>query len=116
MAAQSTRALDKTSEELPPQCGVPQGTVLGPLLFLIMVNEDKDPYSKSFKYVDDKTLAFAHKPREVAPIQQSLDIATEWTSANNMQINAKKCAVINFRFNKIVQTEIPYKINNAKLE
>ena len=81
-----------------------------------MVKEDNDPYSKSFKYVDDKTLAFSHKPCEIPPIQQALDIANEWTSANNMQINGKKCAVINFKFNKIEQAEIPYKINNEKLD
>lgn len=30
-----------------------QGTVLGPLLFLIMVNEDNIPHAKVYKYVDD---------------------------------------------------------------
>lgn len=55
-----TRTNNKTSDEIILHCGVRQGTSLGPLLFLILVNENNISYAKIYKHVDIKTLACAH--------------------------------------------------------
>ena len=112
----ATRARGQVSSELPLHCGVPQGTVLGPLLFIIMVNENWDPTSRIYKYVDDTTIAVAYKPGETPPIQDILNQVNEWTKRNNMKINARKCAVINYKFNQKANTMPPVKIDGSQLK
>ena len=111
----ATRAKGQVSDELPLHCGVPQGTVLGPLLFIIMVNEDWDPTSRIYKYVDDSTIAVAYKPGHIPPIQEILQRVNEWTKVNNMKINPKKCAVLNYKFNKKPVTLPPLNIEETQL-
>ncbi|XP_078597693.1 uncharacterized protein LOC144873871 [Branchiostoma floridae x Branchiostoma japonicum] len=80
-------------------CGVPQGTKLGPLIFLVLVN-DAVPADQStadtFKYVDDLSLL---EPRHVlsAPtIQDDIDGLARWTDDNHMALNPPKCKVLLF--------------------
>ena len=111
----ATRARGQVSSELPLHCGVPQGTVLGPLLFVIMVNEDWDPANRIYKYVDDTTIVFSYKPGDTPPIQETLLRVSEWTKVNNMQINPKKCAVLNYKFNMKPLTLPPLSIDDTRL-
>ena len=111
----TTRAGGQVSSELPLHCGVPQGTVLGPLLFIIMVNEFWDPTCQIYKYVDDTTIAVAYKPGDTPPIQEILQRVSEWTNLNNMKINPKKCAVLNFKFNNKPVTLPPLTIESSQL-
>ena len=111
----ATRTWGQVSSDLPLHCGVPQGTVLGPLLFIIMVNENWDPTSRIYKYVDDTTIAVAYKPGDTPPIQEILQRASEWTKANNMKINPKKCAVLNYKFNKKPVSLPPVSIEGKQL-
>ena len=112
----ATRTRGQTSTELPLLCGVPQGTVLGPLLFIIMVNENWDPTSRIYKYVDDTTIAVAYKPGNTPPIQQILQRVSEWTKANNMKINPNKCAVLSYKFNEKPVTLPPLSIDGSQLK
>ena len=59
---QKTRFNGADSEIVTLTCGVPQGTVLGPFLFSVMVDDDiqDQDHVQTFKYVDDKTLAVSH--------------------------------------------------------
>ena len=81
------------SEDHPVISGVPQGTVLGPLLFIIMIadiNRDVDS-SKLISFADDTRVY-----RQIADIeecellQQDLNSVYKWASDNNMFFNAKK--------------------------
>ena len=81
------------SEDHPVISGVPQSTVLGPLLFIIMtadINRDVDS-SKLISFADDTRVY-----RQIADIgdceslQQDLNSVYKWASVNNMFFNAKK--------------------------
>ena len=76
-------------------CGVPQGSLLGPLLFLLYTNDmpDKVRYCKLALYADDTCLFFSNKDPNLIyeRINYDLEIISEWLNANKLVINAKKC-------------------------
>ncbi len=81
------------SRWLPTSAGVPQGIELGPILFLIMIDDLKivSLRSSNWKYVDDVTIYEIVPSREVSILQNELNAIGDWTSTNNMKLNAKKC-------------------------
>ena len=72
-----------------PNGGVPQGTLSGPKYFLLYIN-DLETHVPLYKYVDDSTLFEICNINEISEIQESIDIAADWTSENCMKINSKK--------------------------
>ena len=70
------------SELLPIQCGVPQGSILGPLLFTIYVN-DMCNVSKLVKFIlfaDDTNIFHSHSklPDLVSELNTELDKMYKW--------------------------------------
>ena len=86
-------------KELNP-CGVPQGSVLGPLLFLIYINDIHQSSDKLnfFLFADDTTLLFAHKNLKVLEqvINSELTKVSEWLIANKLSLNIKKSNYVIF--------------------
>ncbi len=88
--------------------GVLQGTKLGPLLFLIMVNDLKVS-DGSVKFVDDTTLweiiTSAQSSASVLPAQ--ISECSSWVAKNNMKLNPTKTKVIRVCFSTCDTATLP---------
>ena len=80
--------------------GVPQGTKLGPWLFILMINDLRPSRSDSWKYVDDTTLAEVVPKGGQSGIQAAVDAVEQWSTANKLQFNANKCKELVIDFKK----------------
>ena len=97
----NTKIKGIVSEFLPISCGVPQGTVGGPKLFVILINGIKCNLVDNYKFVDDKTLSLSYRGIDPSStLQKALDIEAVETIRDKMIINELKCNIINFNFSE----------------
>ena len=92
--------------------GIPQGTVLGPILFIIMI-DDLDCnliHSLASKYADDtRVTASISKPEDAIQFQNELDNKVyPWAPANKMSLNGDKFEHLHVG-NNLNQTKSSYK-------
>ena len=86
----------ETSEPIHVVSGVPQGSVLGPLLFIIYIDSINDTElsvnSKTSQYADDMILT---KPirstADFAELQADIDSLNTWVTDNHLTFNSSKC-------------------------
>jgi hypothetical protein len=84
---------DATSQWTKVTSGVPQGSVLGPLLFLLYINDMPDKIKNVIKmYADDSKLI--SNGVHTCEMQNDLNEITQWTQDWLMQLNANKCKVM----------------------
>ncbi|XP_035686639.1 uncharacterized protein LOC118422899 [Branchiostoma floridae] len=82
-------------------CGVPQGTKLGPLLLLALVNDalpSHETSSDGFKYVDYMSVSESRHVSATPRIQDDINGPARWTDTNFMALNPSKCMVMVFCF------------------
>ena len=91
---QRVKCNGKVSDWLPLRCGVPQGSLLGPLFLNIFVNDvNYSAGSSSLRlYADDTTQYIAHEsPCTLeSTLNQDIERLTLWFTANYLQVNATK--------------------------
>ena len=95
---QQTLANGLLSKPQQLKCGVPQGSILGPLLFLVYIN-DLDQlkfHAKISLYADDTVLYISGaSPQDlIQKLQEDLNKVENWCKRNHLTINAKKTKVV----------------------
>ncbi len=101
-------------------CGVPQGSILGPLLFIIYINDMHVAMKSSIihHFADDTNLLFSSKcPDEITKVlNKELKLLYEWLCANRLSLNVSKTEFIVFRPpRKTLTKRIVLKLNGIKI-
>ena len=89
-------------------CGVPQGSILGPLLFLIYINDLPETCMNSnmVLFADDTAIVTSKSCRNVTKdVELDLESMNQWFSVNKMTVNVSKCTILPFG-KTITATEI----------
>ena len=97
---QRTFANNCMSESAVIKCGVPQGSILGPTLFLLHVNDISDAVEQcqTLMYADDTVLYYSHHDIDLLTqaVQSDLNQLSSWCQKNQLTINSKKTKVMYF--------------------
>ena len=96
---------------------VPQGTVTGPLQFLIYINDlPSKLYNKARLFANDCVVYASGKTTaELSTLQADLKTLEEWQNTWAMEFNASKCYIMKFTNNKH-PPDIDYKFCNQQLK
>ena len=112
----------ESSLDTPVLSGVPQGSVLGPLLFLVYIDDVSDVLlsdgSTLNLYADDMLL---YKPvksiEDIHHLQMDIDCISEWVSCNKLTLNPTKCkTMVISRKRNSVQPYAQFVLNGRPLE
>ena len=97
--------------------GVPQGTKLGPLFFLIMVN-DLRCNAPLYKYVDDCAVTEIIKSFDLqsSSLQREIDYINQWSVKNNMKLNVTKTKEFNISLSSVPHSFPALSIDNQHLD
>ena len=115
--SQQVQVEGKQSEKLPVLSGVPQGSVLGPCLFLAYINDLPDSIRSRARLFADDTIVYLSIKSHSSPqqLQKDLKMLEEWEKEWSMEFNPDKCEVLRIhrKKNPIIH---PYTLHNTQLK
>lgn len=98
------------------ELGVPQGSILGPLLFILYANDMLSVLRKSigFQYADDTAIVVSNNNIDCATetMQAEFDNILSWCHDNGLIVNVKKTKLIHIRPPHIVRTPIKIRFHS----
>ena len=107
------------SSSAPVVSGVPQGTVLGPLLFLIYINDMPDVVSEGtmIRLFADDCLAYRtiRSEEDQQILQKDLEKLQKWTLTWGMKFNPSKCQILHLARGRRTATKF-YELSGVILE
>ena len=99
-------------------CGIPHGSVMGPLLFNIVINDLKSATSKFdlVMYADDTTL-FSTVSKEIEQnINKEIYKITTWLHSNNLRLNVSKFKFMIFFKHPKVTPKLNISVNDNQID
>ena len=112
----SVTGKDSISQEITH--GVPQGSVLGPLLFIIFINDLSllITSSKVHHFADDTNLLLINKSIKKINSLINHDLLSTWHRANKISLNTSKTEIVIFRQkHKIITKHLNFRISGEKI-
>ena len=89
------------SSQLEIKCGVPQGSTLDPLLFLVYINDLRFSlrYDTPSHFADDTSIIYASKILKTIETNLNYDLkcVSKWLRSNRLSINVSKTKLLFFR-------------------
>lgn len=98
--------------------GVPQGTKLGPWLFLLMINDLLTPSALfgMWKYVDDTTLSEKVPKGQQSRAQEAVDHVSNWSAENLFQLNLEKTKELTISFRRSPEHFDPVTVDGIQIQ
>ena len=101
--------------------GVPQGSVLGPLLFLVYINELNRAITYSYirHFADDTNILYRNKSLKKINQRINFDLKNivKWLRANRISLNTNKTEIVLFKSpRKIITRKMNFRISGQKIE
>ena len=105
------------SDKVPVTSGVPQGSVLGPCLFIYYINDIANNMTSTIRLFADDTVAYlAIKGKKDADkLQEDLNKLGEWEKKWQMEFHPQKCEVLSITKNRTIQHHT-YKLHGQELQ